>query len=92
MTGMVTMTDGQYWGIIIMLLVIGGLLLFAYMWHWRKVDQDILKEDKRKLAIWAQQHAQELAEQMFRDYVAGMKIKPVLVNESNMDWGEKDAE
>ena len=57
---------------------------------WHRTAKEVLREDRAKLVSWARKYAQNLAEQMFREYVKNLRINvPVaLINESDIDWGE----
>lgn len=84
------LTDGQFWGGMAVLMLSGVLIVAAFLWHWRKIDKGILRDDRHKLTLWAKDYAQKLARQMFMDYVRGMQINvPVqLINESDINWGD----
>lgn len=83
-------TDAQFREGMAVLILSGVLIVAAFLWHWRKIDKDILRDDRHKLTLWAKDYAQKLARQMFMDYVRGMQINvPVqLINESDIPWGE----
>lgn len=82
-------TNAQFWGGMAVLMLSGVLLVAGFLWHWRKIDRDILRDDRKRLTAWAQRYARQLAEQMFREYVASIRIEvPVkLINESDISWG-----
>lgn len=84
------LTDGQFWGGMAVLMLSGVLIVAAFLWHWRKIDKDILRDDRKRLTAWAQRYARQLAEQMFREYVRNLRVNvPVrLVNESDINWGD----
>ena len=84
------LTDGQYWCGMAVLMLSGVLLVAAFLWHWRKIDRDILREDRKRLTAWAQRYARQLAERMFREYVRNLRVNvPVqLINESDIPWGD----
>lgn len=85
------LTDGQYWGgmVVVMLFIIA--IVWLFLWHWKKINRDILNEDRKRLNEWAHRYAEQLAEQMFREYVRNLRVNvPVrLVNESDINWGER---
>lgn len=84
------LTDGQYWsGLLVMLLAIFAIVA-GFMIYWRKVDRDILKEDRKRLKAWAEDYAERLAQRRFRDYVKNLRITlPIeLINESDIKWGD----
>lgn len=85
-------TDAQFWGCMAVLMLSGVLLVAAFLWHWRKIDRDILRDDRKRLTAWAQRYARQLAEQMFREYVRNLRVNvPVqLINESDINWGESN--
>ena len=85
------LTDGQFWGGMAITVLFQIALAAGFLWHWRKIDRDILRDDRKRLTAWAQRYARQLAEQMFREYVRNMRFNvPVrLVNESDIDWGER---
>lgn len=84
------LTDAQFWGGVLVLFAGIGLLVFAFLVHWRKIDNDILKEDRARLKRQAEEYAEKKAQSLFREYVAGIRvnIKPALINESDIDWGD----
>ena len=85
------LTDAQFWGGAAILFAGIGIMVFAFLVHWRKIDNDILKEDRERLKRQAEEYAEKKANQMFRDYVSRMRVNvPVqLVNESDINWGDK---
>ncbi|HAM68526.1 MAG TPA: hypothetical protein DCP68_02780 [Ruminococcus sp.] len=85
------LTNAQFWcGMAVLLLMVVAVIA-GFLWHWRKIDRDILRDDRKRLTAWAQRYARQLAEQMFREYVRNMRFNiPVrLVNESDINWGER---
>lgn len=70
--------------------VIGLILLGGYWLHLRMVAKDILDDDRKKLREWAYREAQIRADEQVRDILNNLQVNMpvVLVNESNMDWGE----
>ena len=84
------LTDAQFWGGVAVLMGGIALLVFSFLVHWRKVDNDILAEDRRRLKRQAEEYAERLAEKRFREYIASVQInfRPTLINESDIDWGD----
>lgn len=70
--------------------VIGFILIGAYWLHLRCVMDDILKDERKKLRDWAYKEAKIQADEQVRDILSSMQVNMpvVLVNESDMDWGE----
>lgn len=70
--------------------VIGLILLGGYWLHLRMVAKDILDDDRKKLREWAYKEAQIRADEQVRDILSGLEVNMpvVLVNESDMNWGE----
>lgn len=70
--------------------VIGLILLGGYWLHLRIVAKDILDDDRKKLREWAYREAQIRADEQVRDILNSLQVNMpvVLVNESDMDWGE----
>jgi len=92
------LTNGQVWLGFAILFAGIGILVFAFLVHWRKIDLDILKEDRERLRrecneykLKMNAYAEEKAAEMFRQYVKHMRLNvPIkLVNESEIDWGDK---
>lgn len=84
------LTDNQFWSGMAVTVLCIILIAAGYLWHWRKIDKDILREDRRRLTEWAHRYAEQLAQEMFREYIRGMQInfKPTLINESDINWGD----
>lgn len=83
------LTDGQFWcGMAVLLLMVVAVVA-GFLWHWRKIDRDILRDDRKRLHDWAMRYAEQRAHELLREYVASIRIDvPVrLVNESDIDWG-----
>jgi hypothetical protein len=70
--------------------VIGLILLGGYWLHLRIVAKEILDDDRKKLREWAYREAQIRADEQVRDILGNMQVNMpvVLVNESDMNWGE----
>ena len=70
--------------------VIGLILIGGYWLHLRIVAKEILDDDRKKLREWAYKEAQIRADEQVRDILNSLQVNMpvVLVNESNMDWGE----
>lgn len=85
------LTNAQFWCGMAITVLFQIALAAGYIWHWRKIDRDILREDRKRLTAWAQRYARQLAEQMFREYMRNLRVNvPVrLVNESDIDWGDR---
>ncbi len=85
------LTDGQFWGGMAITVLFQIALAVGFIWHWRKVDRDILRDDRKRLNAWAHRYARLLARDMLRDYLCRLKVDiPVtLINESDIDWGER---
>lgn len=86
------LTNGQFWGGVTVILLAFTALVVGFLGHWKSVDRDILREDRKRLEAWARQHAAEMARRMFREYVENMRINVpvVLVNESDIPWSGED--
>lgn len=84
------LTDAQFWGGIITLLLFITAIIAGFLGHYKSINRDILREDRRRLHAWAEQYAQRRAREMFREYVASIRINvPVqLINESDIPWGD----
>lgn len=80
------MTDGQFWGGIAVLVGTLGAMAAGVVLHWWHLMQDELRKRKRELSAWAEREAQRRAFDMLKH--ANITIKPVLVNESDEDWGD----
>jgi hypothetical protein len=70
--------------------VLALIIVGSYYLHFRCVMDDVLKEERQKLRDWARKEAQIRADEQVRDILGNMQVNMpvVLVNESNMDWGE----
>ena len=84
------LTDGQFWGGMIMLMLFFVTIIIGFLAHWKSISDDILKEDRKRLHDWAMQYAERRAHELLREYVANIRINvPVkLINESDISWGE----
>ena len=84
------LTDGQFWGGIVVLYLTIITVVVGFLVHWRKIDKDILDEDREALKDWAYRYAKRLAQKMFREYVRNLVITfPIeLINESDIEWGD----
>lgn len=84
------MTSAQFWGGVAVAIGMVIAVVAGFLYHWYRINRDILHDERKKLTVWAERYARQLAEQMFRDYVKGIRINvPVrLVNESDINWGE----
>lgn len=88
------MTDAQFYsGIAVMLGAILTLVI-GFLLHWKKINDDILKDDRQKLVQWAQGYARQLAHEMLVKYLRSVVVTiPVqLINESDISWGENKEE
>ena len=92
------LTNGQVWLGFGILFAGIGIMVFAFLVHWRKIDNDILQEDRERLRRECNEYkrkmnayAEKKAEEMFRQYVKNMRLSvPIrLVNESSIYGGEK---
>lgn len=92
------LTNGQVWLGFGILFAGIALLVFSFLVYWRRIDNDILKEDRERLRRECNEYkrkmdayAEKKAAEMFRQYVKHMNLNvPIkLVNESSIDWGEK---
>ena len=84
------LTDAQFWGGIAAMFAAIAAIVAGLVISWRRTAKEVLREDRARLVSWARKYAQQLAEQMFREYVKNLRINvPVaLINESDIDWGE----
>lgn len=66
------------------------VLFGMYLLHMKCVADDVLKEEKRKLREWAYKEAQIRVDEQVRDILSSLEVNMpvVLVNESDMNWGE----
>ena len=87
-----TLTTAQFWGFVTVMTGLMVGVVAGFLYHWYRINRDILHDERKKLTVWAERYARQLAEQMFRDYVKGIRINvPVrLVNESDINWGEEN--
>lgn len=83
------LTDGQFWGGMIMLMLFFVTIIVGFLAHWKSISDDILKEDRKRLHDWAMRYAEQRAHELLREYVASIRINvPVkLINESDISWG-----
>lgn len=95
------MTNAQFWTCAGILL--GGIIALAagFLIHWRRIDKDILDEDRRRLkeqydcerkrlrAI-AEAYAEEKALALYKQRVHTAQVPVHLVNESDINWGERE--
>lgn len=95
------LTTAQFW--ICMAILVGGLVALAagFLIHWRKIDRDILEEDrralrerydaeKRRLMSVAEAYAEEKALALYKQRVHTAQVPVHLVNESDINWGERE--
>lgn len=84
------LTDAQFWGGIATMFAAIAAIVAGLVISWRRTAKEVLREDRARLVSWARKYAQQLAEQMFREYIRNLRINvPVaLINESDIDWGE----
>lgn len=84
------LTDAQFWDGVIVLIMFMIAIICGFLGHWKSINKDILREDRKRLTEWAKQYAEQRAQEMFREYVKSIRINvPVqLINESDIPWGE----
>lgn len=80
------MTDAQFWGGMAVLVGALAALAAGFILHWRCLMLDELRQRKRALDAWADREAQRRALYMLKH--ATITIKPVLINESDENWGD----
>jgi hypothetical protein len=93
------LTNSQFW--ICAAILIGGLVALAagFLIHWRKIDKDILAEDRRRLKerydfernrlrVIAEEYAEEKAIALYKQRVHTAQVPVHLVNESDINWGD----
>ena len=93
------MTDAQFWASAGILL--GGIIALAagFLIHWRRIDKDILDEDRRRLKerydhererlrVIAEAYAEEKALALYRQRVHTAQVPVNLINESDINWGD----
>lgn len=93
------LTNSQFW--ICAAILIGGMvaLTAGFLLHWRKIDKDILAEDRRRikerydyernrLRVIAEAYAEEKAQELYKKRVHTAQVPVKLINESDMDWGD----
>ena len=85
-----TLTTAQFWGFVTVMIGLMVGVVAGFLYHWYRINRDILCDEQKKLTAWAERYARQLAEQMFREYIKNIRINvPVtLINESDIDWGE----
>jgi hypothetical protein len=93
------LTTSQFW--VCAAILIGGLIALAagFLIHWRKIDKDILAEDRRRLKerydfernrlrVIAEEYAEEKAIALYKQRVHTAQVPVHLVNESDINWGD----
>ena len=83
------LTDGQFWGGMLVLVMFIVAIVCGFLGYWKQVNRDILKEERKQLHDWAMQYAERRAHELLREYVSNIRIEvPVkLINESDISWG-----
>lgn len=86
------LTDAQFWGGMITLLLFITAIIAGFLAHWQQISKDILRQDRKRLHEWAVRYAEQQARVLLREYVANIRIEvPVqLINESDYYWGDDD--
>ena len=84
------LTDAQFWGGMICMILFMVAIICGFLGHWRSINKDILRDERKRLHEWALDYAEKRAQQLFKEYVASIRINvPVrLINESDISWGE----
>lgn len=84
------LTDAQYYGGMIVMMLFIVAIVCGFLGHWKSINKDILREDRKRLQEWAREYAERRAHELLREYVASIRINvPVrLINESDIPWGE----
>lgn len=84
------LTDAQFWGGAIAMMLFIVAIVCGFLGHWKSINKDILREDRKRLQEWAREYAERRAHELLREYVANIRINvPVtLINESDINWGE----
>lgn len=84
------LTDAQYYGGMIVMMLFIVAIVCGFLGHWKSINKDILREDRKRLQEWAREYAERRAHELFREYLASIRINvPVrLINESDIPWGE----
>lgn len=70
------------------------ILCAMYVMHMRSVIDDIISDEKQKLRDYAAQEIEIRTNERIKDILSGIRVNMpvVLENESDMNWGDKDAE
>ena len=84
------LTDAQYYGGMIVMMLFIVAIVCGFLGHWKSINKDILRDERKRLHEWALDYAEKRAQQLFKEYVASIRINvPVrLINESDISWGE----
>lgn len=84
------LTDAQYYGGMIVMMLFIVAIVCGFLGHWKSINKDILREDRKRLQEWAREYAERRAHELLREYVRSIRINvPVrLINESDISWGE----
>ena len=84
------LTDAQYYGGMIVMMLFIVAIVCGFLGHWKSINKDILREDRKRLQEWAREYAERRAHELLREYVASIRINvPVrLINESDISWGK----
>lgn len=88
------MTTAQAIGAIVVVALAMVFITGGYAIHLKHVVDDIIRDEKAKLYAWALKRAERIAAEKFTEMLRTVRITiPVeLINESDIDWGEKDDE
>lgn len=88
------LTDAQFWGGMAITVLALIAIAAGFLWHWRKIDKDILRDDRKQQMVWARRYAEQLARERLAELLRNVRINvPVtIINESDIDWGEAHEE
>jgi hypothetical protein len=66
-------------------------IICGYMAHWKRIVEDIIEEEKRKVWSEADAEIEARAEERAREILSSIRYtkRVELVNESDINWGER---
>lgn len=73
------------------LILAVALIVIGYMMHWRKIVDDIIREEKSKVWADADEEIEARAEERAKEILKSIRYtkRVELINESDIDWGEE---
>ena len=76
---------------IAMLIAAIVAIICGYMAHWKRIVEDIIEEEKRKVWTEADAEIEARAEELAIEILSSIRFTKMveLVNQSDINWGEK---